>query len=424
MNTIYDWKLVNYGSIDEDSIWSDEKPSLKMHSIHAYPAKFPAFLASAGIEYAKKEGVYIRRVADVFCGCGTTALEAKVQGYSFWGCDINPVATLIARVKGEDYRIDWLKKLFRMISERYSDNTTRKQCYYEANERLKYWFWEEQYNELYCLYNSIIETTTSGKYRDAFLCIFSSILKRTSKWLQKSIKPQVDPYKQPRNVWDCFEKKFFEFCDAILEMKNLNIMTNNDIVIENKSLFNTNESNIDLILTSPPYVTSYEYADLHQLSILWLEYENDYRKLREGSVGSSYDVGTNMCNERVNMTASSIVNALRINKCTKSKIGSVVRYYRDIENTVNRCWNMLNNKGMIVFVIGDSMFRGVKLENSRHLLESMIKIGFDDIKISRRRISKGICVPYRNESGRFTKKNSCKNEVYHEEFIVSGRKYE
>ena len=26
---------------------------------------------------------------------------------------------------------------------------------------------------------------------------------------------------------------------------------------------------IDLIITSPPYVTSYEYADLHQLSLLW-----------------------------------------------------------------------------------------------------------------------------------------------------------
>ena len=28
---------------------------------------------------------------------------------------------------------------------------------------------------------------------------------------------------------------------------------------------------VDMIITSPPYVTSYEYADLHQLSSLWLD---------------------------------------------------------------------------------------------------------------------------------------------------------
>src|SRR3546814_11916196 len=44
---------------------------------------------------------------------------------------------------------------------------------------------------------------------------------------------------------------------------------------------------LDLIVTSPPYVTSYEYADLHQLSSLWLGYAQDHRELRVGSIGSS-----------------------------------------------------------------------------------------------------------------------------------------
>ena len=35
------------------------------------------------------------------------------------------------------------------------------------------------------------------------------------------------------------------------------------------------DNSISLIVTSPPYVTSYEYADLHQLTALWLEYTKD-----------------------------------------------------------------------------------------------------------------------------------------------------
>lgn len=36
-------------------------------------------------------------------------------------------------------------------------------------------------------------------------------------------------------------------------------------------------------------MTSYEYADLHQLSSLWLGYTEDYRDLRKGSIGSIYN---------------------------------------------------------------------------------------------------------------------------------------
>ena len=47
---------------------------------------------------------------------------------------------------------------------------------------------------------------------------------------------------------------------------------------------------VDMIITSPPYVTSYEYADLHQLSALWLGFTEDYKNLREGSIGSLHHI--------------------------------------------------------------------------------------------------------------------------------------
>jgi len=49
------------------------------------------------------------------------------------------------------------------------------------------------------------------------------------------------------------------------------------------------ESNsVSLIVTSPPYVTSYEYADLHQLTALWLGYAKNVAEFREGFIGSIY----------------------------------------------------------------------------------------------------------------------------------------
>ena len=47
------------------------------------------------------------------------------------------------------------------------------------------------------------------------------------------------------------------------------------------------DSSVDLIVSSSPYVTSYEYADLHQLSTIWLDFTEDLKQYRTRFIGSS-----------------------------------------------------------------------------------------------------------------------------------------
>lgn len=45
---------LDYDTIAVDENWNDcEDTELIMHTIHAYPAKFPAFMASKAFAYAK-----------------------------------------------------------------------------------------------------------------------------------------------------------------------------------------------------------------------------------------------------------------------------------------------------------------------------------------------------------------------------------
>ena len=90
-----------------------------IHRIHRYPAKFPAFIFTKALKHAEQQGVRVRSVADVFCGCGTTAVEAKKHGKDFWGCDINPVAVLISQVKTHRYRDFPLGTLLRCHQARF-----------------------------------------------------------------------------------------------------------------------------------------------------------------------------------------------------------------------------------------------------------------------------------------------------------------
>ncbi|MFR7538545.1 MAG: DNA adenine methylase [Clostridium sp.] len=412
---------IDYKVINVDTEWNDsENKELTMHTIHAYPAKFPAFIASKAFEYAKNEGIKINKVADIFCGCGTVALEARKHNYDFWGCDINPVATLIAKTKSCEYNEQKLIKYHDDILKKVLQEEISIDKYKNANERLKYWFTEKNYLDLYKLCRAIDMTVDDEKYKEAFQCIFSSILKACSKWLTKSIKPQIDPNKKEVDVMKCFEKQYKKFLKAIKELKH----SKSNVEIKCDNFLSCKElPKVDLVITSPPYVTSYEYADLHQLSSLWLNYTDDYRKLRKGSIGSIYYSDDNsICLLNLNNTGRVIVKGLMDNGCPKSKIKSIARYYLDMQQAIERCSLMLNEGGMIFFVVGDTEYKGVKILNSQHLVETLHNQGFTDIKIGKRTISKGICVPFRDGQGKFSKDKS-QRKIYHEEFIISGRYY-
>jgi DNA modification methylase len=196
----------------------------------------------------------------------------------------------------------------------------------------------------------------------------------------------------------------------------------NYIEINNKNFLKKHKlPKVDLIISSPPYVTSYEYADLHQLSILWLGYADDYRYMRRGSIGSIYNSENFRLElDELNAVGRSIVKNLLNSRRATAKVRSVARYYLDIQKAICKCSTMLNNNGMAFFVVGDTENKGVKIRNSEHLIQCLIDEGFTDIKAAKRRISNKLLTPYRDSIGRFSSDKS-QRTIYHEEFIISGR---
>jgi hypothetical protein len=272
------------------------------------------------------------------------------------------------------------------------------------------------------LKQAIERETRNGKYREAFLCIFSSILKSCSRWLTKSIKPQIDPKKIEIDVLEIFELHYKKFLRAMTQIWEKEINGNASINIKNSNFLQIHKlPKVDLIISSPPYVTSYEYADLHQLSILWLNYAEDYREVRKGAIGSIYNCENFEIDfGKLNIVGQEIVKDLLSSKIATSKVRSVGRYYQDMQKVIHKCSQMLNNAGMVFFVVGDTEYKGVKIKNSNHLIQCLLDEGFTDIKAAKRRISNKLLTPYRDSMGRFSSDKS-QRTIYHEEFIISGR---
>lgn len=415
---------ISFTKVRRDPFWDVcERKEDKMHKIHAYPAKFPAFLTTKAISFAKKNHLEPHQIADVFCGCGTVAFEAKKANIEFWGCDINPVATLIAEVKRNTYDINTINLYYNKIVNSFKKRKVISLKYKQANPRLQYWFHENTYNDLFKLKMSILSNTKHGdSYQKFFLCAFSNILKPVSKWLTKSIKPQVDPLKEVKDVMEAFCQQVSFMMKAVKENENC---FSPKSVITNMNFLDSSLQcpKVDMVITSPPYVTSYEYADLHQLSSLWLDFANDYRELRRGSIGSIYHLDgwkISKEHEKCLLIGKNILCQLRGRTNTK-KVKSVARYLVDMEAVITKIYSMLNKHGMAVFVIGNTEYKGVKIDNAKYLYEMMKKAGFNKFYITKRQIQNKFLTPYRDFSGKFTS-NKKSRTIYAEEFIIVGEK--
>ena len=402
----------NFGDKKEDSI----------HRIHSYPAKFPAFITTKALEYAEQQGVDVKVVADVFCGCGTTGVEAKRNGKNFWGCDINPVASLIAQVKTHHYRDSTLTRYFEAIMDEFHRVYPTEIDYARISDRIRYWFEEDNIEDLIRLDHAIRrQTPAHSLHRKFFLCGFSNILKPTSLWLTKSIKAQRDPDKSPRKVMDAFEAQFLLMKKANLENCYTTPLPKVRIRTQNFLKATGTESQADLIVTSPPYVTSYNYADIHQLSTLWLRYASDYRELRKNMLGNQYGIKAPDCNKIRNLGSHALKSYEELLLQEPSKAHSVARYFLDMDIAVAKCERMLKPGGMVVFVIGNTQYKGVIIDNKQHLETCMERAGFHNMKSFPRKISLKIMTPYRDERGRFTQ-DPTQRKVYSEEYVVIGRK--
>jgi len=171
------------------------------HGYHRYPAKFiPQIVEKLILEHTNSGDL----VLDPFGGCGTTLVEAKILGRRSVGLDINPVAKLITDTKITPIEPDKLDRAFNKFLGKIVEGK-KNRFNLAHSERVKYWFHPVTLVELDQLYFAIHQIG-DYKIRRFFLCSFSQILKIASRWLTKSIKPQLDPEKDARPVLPIFQR--------------------------------------------------------------------------------------------------------------------------------------------------------------------------------------------------------------------------
>lgn len=420
-------------NLKPDKSWSFSEitrmdSSYLTHGYHRYPAKFiPSIVQKLIKDYTNPGNL----IVDPFGGCGTTLVEAKISGRKSIGVDINPIAKLITDIKTKPINPKKLKKFHSMFLSSYQQTPLSEPTF--KTDRLDYWFEKITQTKLNQIYTAI-KTIKDPYIRKFYFVAFSHILKNCSKWLMKSIKPQVDKSKSPKEPFSIFEthlkfmmKRNAQFYETLKKNGFLNLDCKMKIANTAKKV-PIKSNSVDFVVTSPPYVTSYEYADLHQLSLLWFGSDEKYFKswgklVRDFTGFKKQFIGTSFSKE-VDIKYLNSETAKQIIKDLESKDNgeavNVAGYYLDINKSLSELYRILKPGSKACVIVGNTSLKGVEILNAEVVLEQLENLGFKKVEIIKREIGTKIITSWRDgKTGRFSSSKSPNSKrVYQYEYLL------
>ncbi|NHI94734.1 MAG: hypothetical protein EAX96_19745 [Candidatus Lokiarchaeota archaeon] len=421
-----DWSFSNYKP-SETSKWT--------HGYHRYPAKFiPQLVEKLFDTFIKSNHVHIN---DPFFGSGTTIVSAISRGYQVSGTDINKISHLISKVKATPIEPNYLNKKLDKFLLNLKNLKENQMTLFEDSvksfvpikniDKINYWFKKNNKNKLGKILGLIYEEKDEI-IRDFYLVAFSHILKNCSIWLQKSTKPTrdlnkkiIDPYIIYSRHLKKMERGNREFYKIIPESVKKNTKNFLNITIGDAKNQPVEQESVDLIVTSSPYVTSYEYSDLHQLSTIWLDLVEDLKNYRSEFIGTS-----NKKREEKDLRsdiALEIINQLEKKDISLSK--SVNSFFHDMEEVFDESYRILKKNGRCCYVIGNTKLKGINILNAEVFAESLAESRFLIDRIIKREIPSKILPQKRDEkTGRFAKNEDANSQAYPIEYVVIGVKRE
>ena len=419
-------RFINFDNIPENREWAFESVRSTeqwTHGYHRYPAKFlPDVVRKIIEEYAKGSNL----IADLFAGCGTTLVEAKIHGISSVGVDINPVAKLITKVKTTPLAPDNLQQAYTALVNLFDKYNESDYEDIKKHERIDYWFTPSQKAKIAFLYDKVFHLEVDDDTKDFFYVCISHILKNCSWWLQSGTKPQRDMEKEPEDPFNEFKRHCNKmigwnekFYNELSKIGYLGIPC--EIYLGDARHTSITSESIDAIITSPPYVTSYEYADIHQLTAYWMEYISDIHEFRKKFIGSSYS-GNDSLIVPNSKQAQKIVNDLSEN--SKHIARDVAQYFNDMQEVAKEMARVLAPNGHACIVIGNTKIKEVQIKSAEVFYEFLRNAGLRKVTVIKRSIPHKLMPTLRDKNtGRFTKLDNpnCK-KVYPNEYVIIMKK--
>ena len=332
-----------------------EQATRGVYGIHPYPAMFHYGVVRRLLQQFSKRG---DMVLDPFAGSGVAAVESAIAERRFYGCDINPLAILVARVRSTPLpRRELLATLDETLQKAPSLSAATPDFH-----NLRFWFSEQVIAELSSL-RAALFALPEGPVRDFFLVSFSEAVRLVSRTRPNEFKLLR------RKEWNKFRPDVAGEFER-LARRNIDLLDTfyRDRAIETPPTLEVRDvldglplpdNSVDLVITSPPYGdsrTTVAYGQFSRLSLQWLGLEE---RVDKKSLGRSKATNDPLPSETLYEVLA------RVEEKNAKRAGQVLSFYQDLNAAVTEIARVVKPGGRVCFVVGNRRVAKTELPTDR-----------------------------------------------------------
>ena len=353
-------------------------------TLHPFPARMAPELAISRLDSLPKDF----RVLDPMSGSGTVARHASELGLRAHAFDLDPLAVLVSRVaskKSDDTEIealgidilDRVSKLSEIPKLHWIDGDPA------AEKFVNFWFGDKQRDDLrklaFCL-DTAQELGASEDSVNVLRIALSRIIitkKQTASLAQDTShsRPHRVTIESDYDVIDGFTKSLKQ-----LRKRLAKLSPQMEATVEHgdaRDLKIVDDSSIDYVLTSPPYLNAIDYMRGHRLSLIWLGHRyGDLTRTRSNSIGSERRPDKPLTDKFLEVATSKMGE---LDKLPRKHMNTIERYLGDLHKMMGEIQRVLKDGAKATFVMGDSCLTGVMISNSNGLASVAELVGMTEV---------------------------------------------
>ena len=240
------------------------------HGFHSYAGRMHPSTARVAIARFSQPG---QNVLDPFCGSGTVLVEALAAGRIAVGSDASPLAVIIARVRsttlgpeGRQRLVEDARRIAETAAERARKRLRPEIPKWARGEKDR--FFSHVALELYGL-RALIGETQEDDVGLALRACLSSIL---VKFMRGSDEAEARRIGRgvPSHFFASRAEELARGLEALERRTPAGTPAPQIRVADARDLGMLSADGFDLILSSPPYAGTYDYAEHHDVRFLWL----------------------------------------------------------------------------------------------------------------------------------------------------------
>jgi adenine-specific DNA methylase len=372
---------------------------MKIKAIHPFPARMAPDLAIDGLKELSKPGL----VLDPMAGSGTVLRHASDLGHRAIGFDMDPLAVLMAQT--------WTTPLDSKFTQHFANNILAEVKRLDENVPLtwidedaettnftKFWFDTPQRNDLRRISYVLSQISSTNDQEIAAANMLRIALSRLIITKKRGASLAWDvSHSRPHKVADSVDYDVLpEFENSIKHV--LKLLTNHapkgnvhSQLGDARILSSISDNEVDIILTSPPYLNAIDYMRGHRLALVWLGHGlSKLRSVRSNSIGAERGPDANKVlqhNEAIQLAMGELKDLPRRHTLMVS------RYAEDLRQMMNETKRVLNQDGKAIFVVGNSCLKGTFIRNSDGVAKAGELAGLELIKETERDLPAGRYLP-------------------------------